>query len=158
MDAIALLKDDHKRVNELFKKFEAASERAYKTKRKLVDQMIQELTVHAHIEEQLFYPAARQADEDMVLEAEEEHHIVKWTLDELTKMEPQDERFKAKVTVLIENVRHHVKEEEKEMLPKIRKAMRRAELKELGERMAQAKQTAPTRPQPEAEAATQLRG
>jgi hemerythrin superfamily protein len=151
MDAITLLKDDHRTVEQLFKRFESAGERAYKTKRKLVDQIIKELSIHAAIEEQVFYPATRErveAAEDEVLESLEEHHIVKWTLSELEDMPAEDERFDAKVTVLIESVRHHVKEEEQDLFPQVRKAISRTELQELGEQMAEAKATAPTRPHP----------
>ncbi len=153
MDAIKVLKDDHKTVEGLFKKFESAGDRAHKTKRKLVDQIISDLSVHAAIEEQVFYPGVRASvskAEDLVLESLEEHHIVKWTLSELENMDPQDERFDAKVTVLMESVRHHVKEEEKEMFPKVRKAMKAADLKDLGARLEQAKVAAPTRPHPKA--------
>lgn len=118
MDAIRLLKDDHRMVEGLFKKFEAAGDRAYKTKRKVVDQITEELSRHAAVEEQLFYPAVRervpQSEGEDTLESLEEHHIVKWTLSELDGMDSKDERFDAKVTVLIESVRHHVKEEEQE--------------------------------------------
>jgi hypothetical protein len=82
MDAITMLKQDHKRVRDLFKKYEAAGDTAYKTKGRLVEEMIRELSIHADVEEEVFYPATRewveQADDD-VLEALEEHHIVKWT-------------------------------------------------------------------------------
>src|SRR5437016_6282138 len=120
MDAITLLKQDHKRVEELFRRFEKAGDRAHKTKRKLVDRMIEDLSVHASIEETVFYPATREArreTEDQVLESLEEHHLVKVVLAELQRMDPQDERFDAKVTVMIENVRHHVQEEEKDLFP-----------------------------------------
>jgi hemerythrin superfamily protein len=153
MDAITLLKQDHKAVDGLFKKFEQAGDRAHKTKRKLVDQVITELAVHAAIEEQLFYPTIRdrvESTEDEVLESLEEHHVVKWTLSELEGMDPQDERFDPKVTVLIESVRHHVKEEEGDLFPKVRKAMTRNELADLGAQMEEAKKTAPTRPHPRA--------
>ena len=103
MDAIALLKDDHRTVKDLFRQFERTGPRGAKTKRRLVDTMIEELSVHAYIEEEIFYPQARTAvekAEDDVLEAYEEHHIVEWTLSELQDMEPSDERFDAKVTVL----------------------------------------------------------
>src|SRR6266542_2930787 len=153
MDAITLLKDDHRTVKELFRKFEKAGERAHKTKRTLVDKITEELSVHSAIEEQVFYPAVREAvetAEDVVLESLEEHHIVKWTLSELEKMDPEDERFDAKVTVLIESVRHHVKEEEQDLFPKVRKAVARTELRELGEEMARLKEVAPTRPHPKA--------
>ena len=152
MDAIALLKKDHRTVEELFKRYESAGERSHKLKRKIVDQMIAELSIHAAIEEQYFYPAARKAleqdDECMVLEALEEHHIVKWTLDELGGLSPEAERFDAKVTVLMESVRHHVKEEEHDLFPKVRETMEAAELKRLGATMERAKKHVPTRPHP----------
>src|SRR5436189_2638489 len=111
MDAITMLRDDHKKVRELVTRFAQAGEHAHKTKRDVVDRIIEELAVHAAIEEQVFYPAVRSAveeAEDEVLESLEEHHIVKWVLAELEDMAPEDERFEAKVTVLIENVRHHM--------------------------------------------------
>jgi hemerythrin superfamily protein len=151
MDAITLLKDDHRNVKELFRKFEQAGERAHKTKRTLVDKITEELSVHSAIEEQVFYPAVREAVEtagEDVLESLEEHHIVKWTLSELEDMDPQDERFDAKVTVLIESVRHHIEEEEGEMFPKVRRALSRSQLSDLGELMERAKLAAPTRPHP----------
>jgi iron-sulfur cluster repair protein YtfE (RIC family) len=153
MDAIVLLKDDHKTVERLFRQFEKAGEDDYSTKRTLVDQMIAELSVHAFIEEQIFYPEARAAvpaTEDHVLESLEEHHIVKWVLSELQDMDPQEERFDAKVTVLIENVRHHVEEEEQEWFPEVRKGLGRKALQELGGRLEEAKSTAPRDPRPTA--------
>jgi hemerythrin superfamily protein len=148
-DAIVLLKEDHKTVEKLFKQFENADENAKAEKRKLVDAMIKELTTHTYIEEEIFYPAARAAapeTKDHVLESVEEHHVVVWMLSELSKMDPSDESFDAKVTVLTENVRHHVEEEEKEWFPEVRKAMGRKELQELGERMIAAKAKAPSDP------------
>ena len=115
--------------------------------------MIEELSVHAAIEEQVLYPAARGAVPDAtdeVLEALEEHHVVKWTLSELDGMDPGDERFTAKVTVLIDLVRHHVKEEEGELFPELRAAMKRKELEELADALEAAKKAAPTRPHPRA--------
>jgi hemerythrin superfamily protein len=153
MDAITLLKDDHKTVEGLFKRFESLGDRAYATKRKVADQIIRELSVHAQIEEQIFYPEVREAveeTEDQVLESLEEHHIVKWTLSELEGMDPHDERFTAKVTVLMESVRHHVKEEETELFPKVRRNVDRTTLGNLGERMAKAKDFVPDRPHPRA--------
>lgn len=149
MDAITLLKNDHKTVEALFKRFEKAGDRAVKTKRKLVDQIIAELTTHAYIEETIFYPAARKAVPDTashVLESIEEHHVVVWLLSELAGMDPADERFTAKVTVLIENVRHHVEEEEQDWFPEVRKSMGRKVMQELGEEMAAAKPRAPKDP------------
>jgi hemerythrin-like domain-containing protein len=151
MDAISMLKEDHKTVERLFKRFEGAGARSYVEKRTIVDRIIEGLSQHAAIEEQLFYPVARAAvpdTEDVVLESLEEHNIVKWILSDLEKMDPQHERFDAKVTVLIENVRHHVKEEENDFFPKVRSELGRKALNDLGDAMATAKQAAPTHPHP----------
>ncbi|MFD3452810.1 hemerythrin domain-containing protein [Streptomyces sp. NPDC058691] len=149
MDGIVLLRDDHKTVEKLFKRFEKADDDAYEEQRAIVDEVIGELTVHAWIEEKIFYPAAREAapdTSDHVLESVEEHHAVVWMLSELKDMDPKDERFKAKMTVLMENVRHHVEEEEQDWFPEVRKAMGRNLLTELGEQMHKAKADAPRDP------------
>jgi hemerythrin superfamily protein len=151
MDAITLLRADHKTVEQLFKRFEKAGDRAYVEKRQIVDRIIEELSAHAAIEEQVFYPVARETvpgTEDIALESLEEHHIVKWVLSELVDLDPENERFDAKVTVLIENVRHHVKEEQEEFFPKVRAQLSRTALADLGQALADAKKTAPTRPHP----------
>ncbi len=151
MDAITLLKQDHKAVEKLFKQFEKTTQPAQQ--RKLAQRVIKELSVHAAIEEMVFYPAVRERlpkVEDTVLEALEEHHVVKWVLSELEDMKPDHERFKAKMTVLMESVRHHVKEEESELFPEVRSVIKRKELGELGEAMEKAKKTAPTQPHPRA--------
>ena len=151
MDAITLLKEDHKKVEKLFKRFEKAGDKAYTTKRAIVDSIIEELSVHAVIEEELFYPVTRATvpeTEDIALESLEEHDIVKWVLNDLDSMSPENERFDAKVTVLIENVRHHVEEEEGEYFPKVRDELGRKALNELGDALMAAKETAPTHPHP----------
>jgi hemerythrin superfamily protein len=154
MDAITLLKNDHKTVEDLFKRFEKLGPRAVKSKEDVVARIIRELSIHAAIEEMLFYPAIRQAVDDgndiddMVLESLEEHHIVKWVLSELDGMSAENERFDAKVTVLMENVRHHVEEEEGDLFPKVQKLLGKERLAELGDAMAQAKKTVPTHPHP----------
>ncbi len=153
MDAIALLKADHKTVETLFRKFEDAGPNAKKLKRKLVDQIVRELAVHSVIEEMVFYPLVRsKADKlnDQVLEALEEHHVVKWLLKELEDLPPEAERFDAKVKVLMENVRTHVEEEEKELFPAVRKAFAPKELRDMAEALTLAKKAAPTRPHPRA--------
>jgi hemerythrin superfamily protein len=153
MDAIALLRQDHREVERLFKQFEKAGPQAHKTRRNVADKVIKELSVHAVIEEQVFYPAIREAvpeAEDTVLESLEEHHVVKWTLAELDGMDPEAERFVPKMTVLMESVRHHVEEEEDELFPTVREALGRKQLAELGQAMGAAKKTAPTRPHPRA--------
>jgi hemerythrin-like domain-containing protein len=150
-DAIKFLKGEHQSVERLFKSFERAGDGAHKTKRRLVDHMIAELSQHAAIEEEVLYPAARRAvasSEDEVLEALEEHHLVKWELRELQGMAPTEERFQPKVAVLIENVRHHVREEEGELFPLLRAELGRKRLLELGDELRTSKRFAPTRPHP----------
>ena len=159
MDAIALLTRDHREVEQLFKQFEKLTERAQKSMKKIVTKMIRDLAIHSAVEEMLFYPAVRtaglkadtragEAASDLVLESLEEHHIVKWTLSELEKMDPEDERYCAKVEVLIESVRHHIEEEEGDLFPKARKLLGEEMLDELGQRMEKAKKLVPTRPHP----------
>jgi hemerythrin superfamily protein len=136
-DPVALLKEDHKAVKELFDKFEQAKSDG--PKKKAAREAIRELKVHAAIEEEIFYPAfdAQFEDEDshfIKLEAEEEHHVVHVLIGELDRMRDDDEYFDAKFTVLAENVRHHIKEEETEMLPKA-KALGTERLRELGTQM-----------------------
>jgi hemerythrin superfamily protein len=150
-DAIALLKQDHRTVEGLFDRFEKAGDAAHRIKRRLVDTMIEELSRHTAIEELVFYPAVRGEVDDAkadVLEALEEHHVVKWLLHELEDLAATDERFDAKVTVMMENVRHHVKEEEHELFPEVREQMSRRRLIELGEELRAAKPRVATRPHP----------
>ena len=152
MDAIQLIKKDHAAVERLFKQFERA-ERGGKAaeQRRVVRELTRELSIHAVVEEQLVYPALRRAgEEDEVLEALEEHHLVKLTLAELEGMTARDERYRAKVAVLTENVRHHVKEEERELLPRLEKSMSAPDLKRLGAAIETLKKVAPTRPHPAA--------
>ena len=155
-DAISLLKTDHRAVEALFKKYEQAGGRALKTKRRLVDQIIDALSVHAFIEEQVLYPAGKleiPSAKDDVLEALEEHHVVKWQLQELIGLDPADERFEAKVTVLTEHVRHHVREEERQLFPLLRSSFDRARLLELGSELEDVKRVAPHHPHPRVPAA-----
>jgi hemerythrin superfamily protein len=139
-EAVALIKADHRKVEQLFREFEDAGDRAYRTKQRLVSQLIRELEVHATIEEETYYPAveakARKDGKELVAEAVEEHHVVKILLGELAGMSAEDEAFDPKVTVLMENVRHHVEEEEEEMLPQSEETLGKEELTRLGEEMA----------------------
>jgi hemerythrin superfamily protein len=143
-DAVALIKADHREVEKLFHEFEDAGDRAYKTKQQLVSQIIKELEVHATIEEEIYYPAvdakAKKDGKELVAEAVEEHHVVKVLLGELATMSAEDDAFDAKVTVLIENVRHHVEEEEEELLPQSEEILGDEELARLGTEMAARKQ------------------
>jgi hemerythrin-like domain-containing protein len=151
MDAITMLKADHDEVEKLFKRFEKLGPGAKTTKADIARKVITALSQHAAIEEQVLYPAVREHmpdAEDLVLEALEEHHVAKWVLSELDGMTPDDERFTAKFIVMAEGVRHHVAEEEGELFPQLRKNFSRQELVELGERLAEAKRVAPTKPHP----------
>lgn len=155
MNALTLLKQDHGNVDNLFRQFEEAKGAGDTAKMGEVrDHIVEQLSIHAAIEEQVFYPALRKrfqekdASEFEVLEGLEEHHIVKWTLSELDHMAPTDERFTAKMTVLIESVRHHVEEEENELFETVREHFTNSELEKMGKAMATAKKTAPTKPHP----------
>jgi iron-sulfur cluster repair protein YtfE (RIC family) len=141
MNAFELLKQDHKMVSGIFEKLEPTTERAVKTRDELFTQLKQELDVHAQIEEQIFYPAIKEAEEthEITLEAIEEHNVVKQLLSELDA-EPKDtEEWAAKLTVLQENVEHHVEEEETEMFPKAKKVLSDEQVEQLGTHMQEAK-------------------
>lgn len=140
-DAFAMLKADHKTVKALFKDFDGLAEDGdNEQKADLVQQICNELTVHAQVEEELFYPAVRAAidDADLLDEAEVEHASAKDLIAQLNEMEPGDELYDAKVTVLSEYVDHHVREEEDEMFPKVQKSD--LDAKALGQEMLARKQ------------------
>jgi hemerythrin superfamily protein len=148
-DAIVLLKQDHKEIKALFKQFEAAGDRAYATKGKLVEQMIEALTVHTYIENECLYPEVRKLVPDLeqeVLESYEEHHVADLLVVELAAMKADAERFDAKTTVLIENVTHHIDEEENDWFPKVRAALSRKQLQDIGEQLVDLKASAPRHP------------
>ena len=136
MKATDLLKKQHRQVKALFKKMEGTDNP--RGRRQLMNEIARTLEGHTHIEEEIFYPAVRGLEtrtaEEMVLEAYEEHHVVKLVLAELPRVNPEDERFEAKMTVLAELVQHHVEEEEREMF-KLAQKLGRAELAELGQQM-----------------------
>ena len=138
-DAIALLKQDHRTVSALFEEFEKADDEEQSA---IAQRVCQLLTVHATIEEELLYPAAKQAfedeeDDDLVNEAEVEHGTAKELIAKIEGMTSDDEHFKATVTVLGEYIKHHVKEEENELFPQLRKT--ELDLKDLGARLADRK-------------------
>jgi hypothetical protein len=119
--ALALLKKDHDTVKELFDRFEKADGRP--AKKKIVMQALTELKIHAAIEEELFYPAVRKpVGKDIMNEADEEHHVAKVLIAELERMDGREDHYDAKFSVLAENVRHHIKEEENEVFPKSKDA------------------------------------
>jgi hemerythrin superfamily protein len=131
-NVINLLIDDHEKVKKLFKEFEKLSKKNDASKVEIANQICMELTVHALAEEEVFYPVARRAisDDDMMNEADVEHDSAKDLIAQIQSMSSSDEMYDAKVTVLGEYIDHHVKEEENEMFPKVRKA--KVDLEELG--------------------------
>ena len=130
-NAIEMLREDHRKVQELFQQFEQADEGARK---QIAEQTIQELEVHAALEEEIFYPAAREEvdKEQTIDQALEEHHVAKLLLAELKKMSLGAERYNAKYKVLAESVKHHIEEEESEMFPSL---AGRLDVEEVGEQM-----------------------
>jgi hemerythrin superfamily protein len=150
MDAIDVTKQDHRRVEELFKRYKQTGPRALKARQRLAERITKELSVHASIEEQLLYPALKRAGDGDVQEALHEHDEVKNALDRLGEMTPDDPEFDRTMKQVIQHVTHHAKEEEREMLPKLRKAMSKKDREDLGKRMQTAKKMAPTRPHPNA--------
>jgi hemerythrin superfamily protein len=133
-DAVAMLKADHKKVSALFDQFEKT--RAASKKKELVAQICQELTVHTQLEEEIFYPAVKAAmrDKELVPEANVEHATVKDLIAQVKDVTPGGEDYDAKVKVMSEYVKHHVKEEQNEMFPKALKT--RLDMSALGEQMA----------------------
>ena len=140
MNAIELLKADHKKVDLLFQKVEATEESEHKA---LFEQIREELEIHTHIEETIFYPKIKEEPEleDLVLEGIEEHHQAKIFLRELSGLAEDSEKFEPKLKVLMEDIKHHVQEEEGEMFPKIEEIFDETVLAELGAEMEKEKQS-----------------
>jgi hemerythrin superfamily protein len=137
MDALTLLKRDHDKVKGLLKELEPTTERAVKTRSELFSRIKSELTIHEIIEEEIFYPTLKQHPKakDIVLEGYEEHNVVDTLMGELETLDVEDETWGAKAKVMIENIEHHIEEEEGEMFEKARQVFDREELEQLGEAM-----------------------
>ena len=147
LNVIALLKNDHREVQDMFDKVEKLGERATEQRRKLGERICQALELHSKFEENVFYPQIRERAEDheerkQLLEALEEHAIVDRLVEELKGMDATDERYEAKLNVVAEAVRHHIKEEEREMFPLAREMFEPEELAQMGERLAEEKRNA----------------
>jgi hemerythrin superfamily protein len=150
-DAIGVIKRDHQSVEQLFRRFERTRNEA--ERKRIADRMVRELSIHAAIEEQLVYPALRRMANGQVpevLHALEQHHFAKVALAEIERLDAADERFEPKVRVLIENVRRHVEEEERDLLPAMKRTLSPDDLRSLGDALLRAKSSAPTRPHPTA--------
>lgn len=139
MNAIELLKSDHQKVSRLFQKVKATEDSEHQ---ELFEQIKQELEVHTYIEETIFYPKMKEEKEleDIILEGIEEHHQVKIFLREISALSEDSEKFEPKLKVLMEDVTHHVQEEEGQMFPKIEKIFEEEILQELGKKMETEKQ------------------
>ena len=137
-DAVALLKADHRAVEKLFSQYEKAKDDD--RKQQIASQIILELRVHTQIEEEIFYPTSREflKDDDIVNEAVVEHQAAKDLMDQIEGMSPSDEMYDAKVTVLQEEIEHHVKEEETEYFPQVQKT--EMDLKAIGEQLEERKE------------------
>lgn len=135
MNAIKMLKQQHRQVEKLFKQFEKA--KSARPRQKAFDEIADKLAVHAAIEEQHFYPSVkRRATEDLLLEAVEEHLGVKRVIADMLDLEADDPIFEAKAKVLKDLVEHHVEEEEETLFPKVEKMVKAEELDAIGEEMA----------------------
>jgi len=137
MDALKLLKQDHDEVKEMLSDLESTTERAEKTRVAGLAELKSELEVHEAIEEEIFYPALKEhpKTKDLALEGYEEHHVVDMVMAEIEGVEPSDETWMAKFTVMKENLEHHIEEEEGEMFPQAEQVFDDSELDELGDRM-----------------------
>ena len=142
MNAFQLLKEDHKKVKGIFQQLEPTTERASKTRTELFTKLKQELDIHAHVEETIFYPVIKKEHEtrEITLEGFEEHHVIKILLKELEGLPVESEQWTAKLKVLQENVEHHVEEEEGEMFQKARQVLSEEQINDLGARMEEEKQ------------------
>lgn len=140
MNAIKLLTEDHNKVRKLFGKVKASDSNSEKNK--LFKQIKQELEVHTHIEEKIFYPKVRENKEikDIVMESLQEHHQVDVLMREIENLSDDSEKLEPKMKVLMEDVEHHAQEEEGEMFPKVEKNFSDSELEKLGEKLEQEKE------------------
>jgi hypothetical protein len=137
MDALTLLKTDHDKVKKLLTELGSTTERGVKTREDLYSKVHRELEIHESIEEEILYPALKEHPKakDLVLEAYEEHHVVDTVMRELDSTPVDDETWGAKLTVMKENVEHHIEEEEQEMFKQARQIFGAEELDQLGQRM-----------------------
>ena len=143
MDALAMLKSDHDTVRELFTRFrDAAQDGDVDRMASLQGEIFDELNIHTAIEEEVFYPEAEQAGgeaKELVAEGVEEHHVVDVLMAEIADLKPSDDAWKAKMTVLVENVEHHAEEEEDDLFPRLREAFGDERLADMGQRLEAAR-------------------
>ncbi|WP_369185529.1 hemerythrin domain-containing protein [Streptomyces sp. Y1] len=160
-DAIVLLREDHKEVRRLFREYRGLDSAGGagdgnggdggddSARRRTVQRIVESLTVHTYLEDELVYPRIRQELPGLAEEmdqAEQEHHVADLLCEELSRMDPGDDGYDAKTAVLIDAVERHIEREENDWFPKVRAALGRTELRELGERMQAVRETAPRHP------------
>lgn len=138
-DILTLIEADHRKVEDLFSEIQQAKDA--KKQQDIFKQIYQELTLHAQVEELVFYPAMREYEQTSVLieEAEEEHNTVKILLEEMLSIEPSDEKFQTKMRYLLDNVTHHVEEEESEVFDAVRECMDENQIQDLGQEFQKVK-------------------
>jgi hemerythrin-like domain-containing protein len=144
-DAISILEGDHQRVRQLLRRLENTTDRAAKQRKDLLAQIESEVKVHTTLEEEIFYPAFKEAvrsksDQEFYFEAIEEHHVVDLVMSEIKSTDAGSEQFGAKAKVLKDLIEHHAEEEETEMFPKARRVISQSELLELGKQIQSRKQ------------------
>lgn len=137
MDAMSLLKEDHRKVKKMLAELEPTTERGVKTREELFTRLKQELVVHEAIEEEIFYPALKEhpKTKEIALEGYEEHHVVDTVMAEIEGVAYDDEKWGAKFSVMKENLEHHIEEEEGEMFKQAKQVFDEDELNQLGESM-----------------------
>ncbi|MFF2145114.1 hemerythrin domain-containing protein [Kitasatospora sp. NPDC058190] len=150
-DAIVLLREDHKEVRRLFREYHGLAEgdRDDPARHRTVQRIIESLTVHTYLEDELLYPRIRQEVPGLAESmdrAEQEHHVADLLCEELSRMAPDDEGYDAKTAVLIDAVERHIEQEESDWFPQVRATLGRKELREMGERMQAVRETAPRHP------------
>jgi hemerythrin superfamily protein len=144
MDAISLLKQDHQKVKGMVKEVEETGRRSTKQREELFQTIVDELTVHERIEEEIFYPSVQKHEKakDLVLESYVEHGVVDDLLDQISTIDVADEKWMPAFKVFRENLEHHIEEEEKELFPKTKSIFSEEQLERLGTEMAALKEQA----------------
>jgi hemerythrin superfamily protein len=154
MNAVSLLKADHRAILDVLEKLdELEGKSRERVKKALVEKLVRDVSMHAAIEEEVFYPAVKSGisgTEPQVMKCLEEHSVIKWELAAISAMNMSDERFAAKLAVLKDALLHHIEEEEEDLFPKVRDAFGIAKLNLMGRALERARKTAPTRPHPRA--------
>ena len=142
MDGLSLLKEDHDKAKEAIRKIEGTNDRATKEREELFQALVDDLTVHERIEEEIFYPEEQPKTKDLILESYVEHDVVDTLTDEISTIEAGDEKWLPTFKVFKENLEHHIKEEEEELFPKVKDIFSREQLEDLGNKMAALKEVA----------------